>query len=217
MKKYRILCFGDSLTWGFDPDKRTRIDEDERWTGALQNLLGEEYKVIEEGQNGRTIATDDPAEGEKNGLKYIIPCIESQNPLDLMILMLGGNDLKRKFSYASMDIAGEMQIFLEKVQAYNRFRMNDHMKILLISPPIIGENAENSWLADCFDFKNCVKVSSELADWYKQLADMYGCYFLDAAKVAEVSPSDGVHFDAENHMKLAKAIYELLVKEGIVK
>ena len=112
MKKYRILCFGDSLTWGFDPDKRTRIDEDERWTGALQNLLGEGYKVIEEGQNGRTIATDDPAEGEKNGLKYIIPCIESQNPLDLMILMLGGNDLKRKFSYGSMDFACVMQIFL---------------------------------------------------------------------------------------------------------
>ncbi|MBQ4416282.1 MAG: acylhydrolase, partial [Butyrivibrio sp.] len=120
MERRRILCFGDSLTWGYDPVKQNRIDEDSRWTGVLQNLLGDGYRVIEEGQNGRTIATDDPAEGEKNGLRYVIPCIESHKPLDLMIVMLGTNDLKKKFSYTVMDIAGEMQIFLEKVLAYNR-------------------------------------------------------------------------------------------------
>ena len=217
MKKYRILCFGDSLIWGYVPFKRIRIDDDKRWTGALQNLLGEDYKVIEEGQNGRTIATDDPAEGEKNGLNYIIPCIESQSPLDLMILMLGGNDLKRKFSYCAMDIAGEMQIFLEKVQAYNRFRMNEHMKILLIAPPVMVRDAADSWLADCFHFENAAKVSSELPSWYKQLADMYDCYFMDASLYAEVSKADGVHFDEENHGKLAKAIYEKLVEVGIAK
>ena len=217
MEKYRILCFGDSLTWGFDPVKRPRIDEEKRWTGVLQTLLGDNYKIIEEGQNGRTIATDDPAEGEKNGLNYIIPCIESQSPLDLMILMLGGNDLKRKFSYCAMDIAGEMQIFLEKVQAYNRFRMNDHMKILLIAPPVMGKDAGDSWLADSFHFENAVKVSSELPSWYQQLAEMYHCYFMDASLYAEVSKADGVHFDEENHGKLAKAIYQKLVEAGIAK
>jgi len=217
METYRILCFGDSLTWGFDPEKRNRMSEHDRWTGVLQDLLGERYTIIEEGQNGRTIATDDPAEGEKNGLNYIIPCIESQNPLDLMILMLGANDLKRKFSYTAMDIAGEMQIFLEKVLSYNHFRMNDHMKILLIAPPIIGADAKDSWLADDFDFENAVKVSSQFASWYEQLAQMYDCYFLDASKYAEVSSVDGVHFDAENQRKLGRAIYQKLCEEDIVK
>ena len=217
MEKYRILCFGDSLTWGFHPETRTRIQEEERWTGVLQSLLGEEkYKVIEEGQSGRTIATEDPAEGEKNGLRYIIPCIESQSPLDLLIVMLGGNDLKRKFSYASIDIAGEMQIFLEKVQSYNRFRMADHMKILLISPPLVGTDPEDDWLADCFDFPRARKVSEELADWYRQLAEMYGCSFLDAAQVVRASTIDGVHLEPKDQIRLGTAIYETLVEEGLV-
>ncbi|WP_026659446.1 SGNH/GDSL hydrolase family protein [Butyrivibrio sp. AC2005] len=216
MERKRILCFGDSLTWGYDPEKRTRIDENRRWTGVLQALLGDSYKVIEEGHNGRTIATDDPAEGEKNGLKYVIPCIESQSPVNVMIIMLGTNDLKRKFSYCSMDIAGEMQIFLEKVQAHNRFRMNDKMQILLVSPPLVGTTGKGSWLEDCFDFLNAARVSSELAIWYKQLAEMYNCAFLDASKIVSPSPADGVHIDADAHGKLGKAIYDKLHSSGLL-
>ncbi len=216
MGKKRILCFGDSLTWGYDPEKRVRMDEEKRWTGVLQNLLGEKGLAIEEGQNGRTIATEDPAEGEKNALKYIIPCIESQSPLDVLIVMLGSNDLKRKFSYTSMDIAGEMQIFLEKVQSYNRFRMQDHMQILLIAPPIIGENGKGSWLEDCFDFGRASRVSAELPKWYRQLAEMYRCFYLDASEIVNTSAADGVHLDAENQIKLGRAIYEKLCEEGLL-
>lgn len=214
MGKKRVLCFGDSLTWGFDPYKKIRMEDEDRWTGVLQKHLGSDFVVIEEGHNGRTIATDDPAEGEKNGLKYVIPCIESQSPLDLMIILLGANDLKRKFQYTSMDIAGEMQIFLEKVQSHNRFRMGDSMKVLLISPPIIGACGEGSWLYDCFDFERCSKVSLELSNWYKQLSEMYGCMFLDAAKVCAVSSADGVHLDIKNQRYLGEAVYRKLKDEG---
>ena len=215
MEKTRILCFGDSLTWGFDPVTRTRLPEEVRWPGVLQALLGPGCKVIEEAQSGRTIATEDPAEGEKNGLKYVIPCIESQSPVDLMIVMLGGNDCKRKFSYATIDIAGEMQIFLEKVQAYNRFRMEDRMKVLLIAPTHVGEEAEDLWLEDLFDFDRARKVSGELAGWYTQLAEMYGCLYLDAAQIVKASAVDGVHLDPDSHETLARAVYEKLVKEGL--
>ena len=117
MKK-RILCFGDSLTWGFNPHDCSRFDDDIRWTGVLQKLLGDEYKVIEEGQNGRTIAVDDPVEGEKNGLTYLIPCLDSHMPLDAMIVMLGTNDLKVRFGFTPKDIADEMDRFLGKVKMY---------------------------------------------------------------------------------------------------
>lgn len=216
METYRILCFGDSLTWGFDPVTRTRLPEEVRWPGVLQGLLGPGYRVIEEAQSGRTIATEDPAEGEKNGLRYVIPCIESQSPVDLLIVMLGGNDLKRKFSYAAIDIAGEMQIFLEKVQAHNRFRMEDRMKILLISPPRIGERAEDLWLEDLFDFERARRVSGELAGWYAQLAELYGCLYLDGAQIVKASAVDGVHLDPSSHERLAQAVFEKLKKEGIV-
>ena len=193
----RILCFGDSLTWGFDPESRVRFEEDSRWPCVMQEALGDGYKVIEEGQNGRTIATEDPAEGEKNGLTYIGPCLESHAPLDYVILMLGSNDCKRKFSYSAMDIAGEMQIMLEKIQSYNRFRCNDRIRVILVSPPHIADSIKDSWLG-----------------WYKQLADMYGCIFVDAAEYVKVSDADGVHMDAEAQRKLGNILAEVVLKEG---
>ena len=208
MEKKRIVCFGDSLTWGYDPDTRTRFPEESRWPMVLQKLLGEEYRVIEEGQNGRTIATDDPAEGEKNGIQYIIPCLESHKPLELLIIMLGSNDCKRKFSYSAMDIAGEMQLFLEKVLSFNRFRCEDSFKVLLMSPPCISAAIKDTWLGDSFGFDNARVVSKDLPDWYRQLADMYHCEYMDAAEHAVVSDKDGCHMDAENQIKLGRAVYE---------
>ena len=209
----RIVCFGDSLTWGYDPENRIRFSSDIRWPMVMQEALGDGYTVIEEGQNGRTIATDDPAEGEKNGLKYIGPCLESHTPFDILIIMLGINDCKRKFAYSSMDIAGEMQIFIEKVQAYNRFRCKDAFRVLLVSPPQVSESIRDSWLGDSFGFENAVKVSKELAGWYKSLADMYGCEYLDAAEYVISSKADGVHLDAEDQRKLGTVIAEC-VKRG---
>lgn len=209
----RIVCFGDSLTWGYDPEKRVRFGEDIRWTQVLQKQLGKEYTVIEEGQNGRTIATEDPAEGEKNGLKYLGPCMESQSPFDLLIIMLGINDCKRKFAYSAMDIAGEMQIMLEKVQAYNHFRCKDAFKVLLIAPPPVSEAIGKSWLGDSFGYENARKVSLELAQWYKTLAGMYDCDYLDAAQYVQVSDADGIHMDAENQKKLGKVIAEHIKKQ----
>lgn len=204
----RIVCFGDSLTWGYDPETRTRFSEEIRWTQVMQKLLGDGYTVIEEGQNGRTIATEDPAEGEKNGLKYIGPCMESQSPFDLLIIMLGSNDCKRKFAYSSMDIAGEMQIMLEKVQAYNRFRCKDAFKVLLISPPYVSDAIRESWLGDSFGYENAVKLTKELAGWYKTLSDMYDCEYLDAAQYVQASDADGCHLDAQNQKKLGEVIAE---------
>ncbi|MBO6207470.1 MAG: SGNH/GDSL hydrolase family protein [Lachnospiraceae bacterium] len=212
MQKKRIVCFGDSLTWGYDPDHRVRFEDGDRWTQVLQIEMGDDYAVIEEGQNGRTIATDDPAEGEKNGLTYIGPCMESQSPFTLLIIMLGCNDCKRKFAYSAMDIAGEMQIMLEKVQAYNRFRCKDAFKVLLVAPPVVAESIKDSWLGDSFGYENARKVSLELAGWYQQLAEMYGCAYLDAAQYVQVSDTDGVHLDAENQRKLGQVIAETVKK-----
>ncbi len=208
MSNKRVLCFGDEHTWGYDPDNRVRFPEESRWPMVMQSVLGDEYTVIEEGQNGRTIATDDPAEGEKNGLKYIGPCLESQSPLDVVIIMLGSNDCKRKYAYSSMDIAGEMQIMLEKILAYNRFRCNDSFKVLLVSPPYIGDGIRDSWLGDSFDYENAIKLTKELSGWYSQLAGMYGVAFFDAAPHVVASNADSCHLDAENQRKLGRLLAE---------
>ena len=176
----------------------------------MQAALGDDYKVIEEGQNGRTIATEDPAEGEKNGLSYIGACLESHTPLDYVIIMLGSNDCKRKFSYSSMDIAGEMQIMLEKVQSYNRYRCNDMFKVILVAPPHFADTIRDSWLGDSFGYENAVKLSKELAPWYKQLADMYGCTFVDAAEHVKASPVDSIHMDSESQRTLGMVLAKVI-------
>lgn len=206
MDRKRIVCFGDSLTWGFDPAKKTRFPEEFRWPVVLQKALGERYQIIEEGQCARTIATDDPAEGEKNGLSYIIPCLETHSPLEWLIILLGSNDCKRKFSYCAMDIAGEMQIFLEKVCAYNHFRCGDHMRILLIAPPVIANDVQETWLRDCFGYERSSEVSSELASWYKRLAEMYHCAFLNADEIVKTSAVDGIHLDTSAQVTLGEAV-----------
>ena len=210
MEKKRILCFGDSLTWGFDPDKRIRFGEEDRWTAVMAKDLGEGFTVIEEGQNGRTIATDDPAEGEKNGIRYIGPCLETHSPLAYVVIMLGSNDCKRKFAYSARDIGGEMQLFLEKVLSYNHFRCDDGFQVILIAPPVITEAICGSWLGDLFGYENSVKVSAEIASWYQDLARMYKCHFINAAEYVNVSDADGLHLDAENERKLGRAVAEYI-------
>ena len=214
MSKYRVLCFGDSLTWGYNPFDQTRFPEDVRWPCVLQDRLGDEYKVIEEGQTSRTINCDDPAEGEKNGLKYIIPCIESHAPFDLLIIMLGTNDVKEKFSLCSLNIMGEMRIFLEKVESYIHFKLNDSVKILLMAPPHLGDKIEESWMGEVFDLHNGVKKSKELGERFKMLAELHGLEFLDASEYVHACDFDSVHMDAANQIRLgevvAKKVKEIL-------
>ena len=213
MKK-RILCFGDSLTWGYDPVTCERFDESARWPCVLQNLLGDEYAVVEEGQNGRTIATDDPTKGFKNGIDYVIPCIESHKPLELMIIMLGTNDIKSKFGYTAGDITDEMKLFLERVLAYNTFRLGGKMKVLLIAPPLIGEGMAGSRFFDKFDDGRSRLVSQGLADKYKALAEEYGVMFMDSSEFVEASREDSLHLDADNQVKLGKAVWKFVA--GII-
>lgn len=212
----RILCFGDSLTWGYDPSTGTRLDPECRWTGVLDELSGTRCIVVEEGQNGRTIATDDPEEGEKNGIKYIIPCLESQSPLDVMVLMLGTNDLKCKFNYWASNIAGEMDRFLQKVISHNIFKMQGKMKILLVSPPHVGEKIRSSRFGDSFGFEKSRITSMKLAPLYEDLADRYGIAFMDAAEYVTVSDVDSIHLDAEEQIKLGEAVYSKLRDEHFI-
>ena len=98
MKQKTILCYGDSNTWGYDPVNACRYDRNIRWPGVLQKELGQAYYVKEEGLCGRTTVWDDPVEGHKNGLKQLTPILHSHCPLDLVVIMLGTNDLKMRYS-----------------------------------------------------------------------------------------------------------------------
>lgn len=103
-----VLCFGDSLTWGFDPrggEDRVRYGFSERWTRRLQAELGSSYYVIEDGLSGRTTVFDDPVIGDMNGLAQLPTALKTHMPLDLVVILLGTNDAKVRFGLNGDEIA----------------------------------------------------------------------------------------------------------------
>ncbi|WP_069999793.1 SGNH/GDSL hydrolase family protein [Cellulosilyticum sp. I15G10I2] len=208
----RILCYGDSNTWGTDPSSCERFDENTRWTGVLQNLLGSAYKVIEEGCSGRTTVWEDPIELDKNGYAYLKPCLESQRPLDLIIIMLGTNDLKPRFSVGAADIASSAGQLVKTAKSYFYTKGLHIPEVLLVSPILVAENIEETPFNEMFGGQSAVTRSKNFSRAYKEVAKTLQCNFLDAAQYADPSPIDAIHMEAETHKKLGYAIAQKVVE-----
>lgn len=206
----RILCFGDSNTWGYDPATQERFDEATRWTGVLQAALGRDFAVIEEGLNGRTTVWNDPIEGHKNGHDYLVPCLESHRPLDLVVLMLGTNDLKRRFSLSAYDIAQGVAVLLRAISYSAAGRDGQPPRVLLLAPP---PTARLSDFAEMFE--GAGPKSLLLGQHYRVVAEQGHAAFLDTATVVRTSDIDGIHLEAAEHAKLGRAVaHEVLALIG---
>ncbi len=196
-----IVCYGDSNTWGADPASSGRFPFDERWTGVLRQGLGDGYWIIEEGLNGRTTVWDDPIEGHKSGKTYLIPCINTHKPMDLIILMLGTNDTKQRFSLAASDIAAGIETLVKMIKKSETGREGQVPDILVMAPPPI---AKLSQYADMF--KGGQEKSQQFGELYRQVAETHGCHFFNTADVIVSSDVDGIHFDLSEHTKLGEAL-----------
>ncbi|MFW6082496.1 MAG: SGNH/GDSL hydrolase family protein [Chloroflexota bacterium] len=203
--KTTILCYGDSNTWGWNPATEERLPADVRWTGVCRHMLGDEYHVIEEGLNGRTTVWDDPIEGYKNGKTYLIPCLETHRPLDMVIIMLGTNDLKGRFSVSAYDIANAVGVLVEIVRKSEAGRQGRAPDVLLVAPPPLGKLTEFSDM-----FVGAEEKSRNLAKHCRRVADEYGCALLDTSDLIVSSDIDGVHLEAGEHQKLGEAIAALV-------
>lgn len=202
-----ILCYGDSNTWGRNPATQDRYARDDRWPGVLRQELGEEYLVIGEGLNGRTTVWDDPIEGYKNGKKYLIPCLETHRPIDLVTIMLGTNDLKMRFSVSAYDIAKSAGVLVDIVQRSGAGPDEGAPKVLLMAPPPVGKLTE---LAEMFEGGEI--KSRRFSEHYWRVAEEHGCEFLDTSEVIVSSDIDGVHLELSEHQKLGKAVAALVRK-----
>lgn len=204
-----ILFYGDSNTWGYNPVDGSRYPYDVRWTSVAEKALGEDYHCVAAGLNGRTTVFDDPWKGCRNGRDAIDFELQSHKPLDLVVIMLGTNDLK--FGSASMSARGIETITMMVKMANERFMTSSPVfpngaKILLISPILIGPIGEDHYEADLIP--NGHEESMLFAEKYKAIADKCGAYFLDAAKLASPSPIDSEHMTPDGHKALGKAVAE---------
>jgi lysophospholipase L1-like esterase len=197
----RILCYGDSNTWGSDPLTGERLDDQTRWTRVMAGALGPDYEVIEEGLSGRTTVWDDPIEGYKNGYTYLLPCLETHRPLDLVVIMLGTNDLKKRFSLTAYDIAQGAGVLVAAVQKSSVGREAKAPPVLLMAPPPVGRLTDYAEM-----FEDSLEKSRKLGERFRQVAEESGCAFLDTSTVIVSSKIDGIHFDPQQHTQLGNAV-----------
>ena len=204
-----ILCYGDSNTYGYDPATGRRYPADVRWTGVLRGLLGQDFSVIEEGCNGRTSVFLDPVEGWKRGIDYLRPCLNTHKPVDLVVLMLGTNDLKVFYHASLEDIVNGVAELIDIIHDFTAEKQDYRAKVLLVAPALIGEDIENSPFNSDFD-RTAIERSKGFAMAFEDLADRKGCLYFDAAKVAKVSELDQLHLSKEAHGNLARGLYEVI-------
>lgn len=207
MNAKKILCFGDSNTWGFVPisspfELRKRHLKEERWPGVLSLELSADFEVIEEGLSGRTTCFEDPIQGAyKSGLYYLLPCLESHRPLDLVIIMLGTNDLKSKYSAAPFDICQGIERLVKTIKDCDC----GSPRILVVAPPILGNL---TFWAESFDYDNGMERSAKLPQLYKEMTEVHGIDFFDANEVIHTDGIDGLHLSTQMHKRLGLALAE---------
>jgi len=199
-----VLCFGDSLTWGYDPEGPGRHVFEDRWPGVLGSALGSSVSVIAEGLNGRTTGYDDHlADCDRNGVKNLPTVLHTHMPLDLVVIMLGTNDMKPAIAGTAYAARAGMQRLVGLIRHHEYSFDYDAPEILIVSPPPLCETADPVFSAI---FRGGVEESAMLASLYRDLADDLGCGFFDAGSVARTSPIDGVHLNAEGTRAIGRGL-----------
>lgn len=205
MKEKTILCFGDSNTWGADPSGGPRFDRSTRWPCILQKELGEGFYVVEEGLCGRTTVWDDPIEGPKNGFKQMVPIIQSHEPLDLIIIMLGTNDLKNRFGVSALDVANSVWRLVKTARTCAYPVTGQVPDILVICPPPFAPLGQTQF-KDMFIGGE--EKSHQLSSAFVQMCTAQSISMVNAGDFIQSSRVDGIHFEAAEHTKLGHAIAE---------
>lgn len=207
-----ILCYGDSNTWGAIPRRYfhdiRRYKYHERWTGILSEMLGDDFYIIEEGLRGRTTTIDDHIEGKhKNGFFYLLPCLESHYPIDLVILFLGTNDLKKRFSLSITNIAAGIEKIVLLIKNSKVGINKCSPRIIIVSPPVIKYSNVFKNI-----FEGGIIKSQKIGEYLKRVAEKYNCIFIDLSDFIEVSNLDGIHLEKKSHQILGEKLYEVIIK-----
>jgi lysophospholipase L1-like esterase len=198
-----IVCFGDSNTYGFDQATGGRFPKSVRWPGVLAAELGGGAEVVEEGLSGRTTMWDDPYLGGRNGRTYLLPCLRSHAPVDVVVIMLGTNDTKTIFGRTPAEIAAGAGALVDDALASGCGPAAGAPRVLLVAPPGPGAATERS---EVWGFDERQAKGVRLAGLYRTVAQMAGVAFLDGSAVAGVDPADGVHLTPQGHATLGHAV-----------
>lgn len=215
MEEKSILCFGDSLTWGWIPVREAvpapRYRFGDRWTGVMAAELGDGYRIIEEGLSARTTTADDPSDPRLNGSLYLPSAIASHLPLGLVILMLGTNDTKSFFKRTPFEVAFGMQKLVGQVLTSGGGVGAPYSapRCLVVAPPPLA-TIPDPYFEQMFE--GAQEKTKLLGAHYKALANFMKVDFFDAGDVVDTDGCDGIHFTAQNNRDLGVAMADKVRK-----
>lgn len=208
-KAKRVLCYGDSNTHGRDAKQKakdgvkTRLPVGVRWTSLVQKMLRDDFEIIEEGLGGRTTNLDDPKDPSRNGLTYLVPCLASHVPIDVVVFMLGTNDFKDKFERSVNDVAQANKQLLNVIKD-----VIPDAKIILLSPIHI----DGSHPMSIENYSQATEKSHELGEKLSQIAEECDCAFIDLAQHIQPSNYDGVHIDEKDQRVVAELVTNKIIE-----
>jgi len=205
-----VLCFGDSNTWGYVPGTDGgRWPRGQRWPVRLQAALGGEWDVIAEGLNGRTATMDSPVAEGRNGLTYLMPCLHSHMPIDIVVIYLGTNDTGDRYSLPAETVAGAVGRLVRVVRTSEAGPGYSAPDVLVVCPPPFGQlDPEGS-------FANAGAKSRQLGRWFAEMCAELSCELLDLDGIASYSDLDGIHLDADGQGAVATAVEERLRRMSV--
>lgn len=209
------MAFGDSITWGWKPVAQgvpsDRFPASVRWPGAMQAALGDGYVVVEEGLNARTTDVADPTLAQitgagLDGSAYLPAALASQEPLDVVVIMLGTNDLKAQFNRTPERIAEGADKLVQIVKNIHGGVGTTYQspQVLLVAPPALGSNM--AFFKE--PFAGGLAKSQQLAKNYAMVAQKEGVSFFDAGSVIKTDGVDGLHLSGDAEQALGKGIAE---------
>lgn len=201
-----ILCYGDSLTWGTNPDDGgNRHAYADRWPSVLRSGLAADVEVVAEGMGGRTTAYDDfTGDCDRNGARLLTSTLHCHRPVALVILMLGTNDLKPQIAGTAAAAALGIRRCIEAVRHHApRLPVYVQPKVLLVSPPWLVPTP-NEFITEMMG--DAVAQSHRFSELYAAEAKLADCAFFDAAGVAKASAIDGIHLDPANTRAIGGAL-----------
>jgi lysophospholipase L1-like esterase len=202
----KILVYGDSLPWGVVPGTKTfeRFPANVRWPGQLQQLLGNDFAVIEENLCARTLDSDDPRPGfeGRNGQSYIVPCLDSHDPIDTVIISLGLNEIKSIYDWTPKQVADKMKKLIQTIRDRKSNFHETNPRIIILTQPEVIEERAGSWGQLWIGSHD---KSTKLAEAYRKLANELGVELCDINKDVQAG-ADGVHLDESAHHQVAEEL-----------
>jgi lysophospholipase L1-like esterase len=195
-----ILAYGDSITFGANPlPGGPRHAYEDRWPSVLEKGLGGQARVIAEGLGGRTTVSDDwYANADRNGARILPTLLESHSPLDLVIIMLGTNDLKPAICGSALEASFGMRRLVQIIRGHYAGKGEAAPQIILMAPPMLCDSDNADMIGHFGGIAHGLEQSGQFAQHYARRAQEWNTGFFDAATVAKASPLDGVHLDAAN-------------------